>query len=93
MRVCRNGCDLRVFIRERNLHGVLPARAGAQDFGGKEGTLPTFAVQVRDADGKLSERKYKMNGVMVKRLVAAETIADTKSEAKRQKQAPNGLQR
>jgi hypothetical protein len=58
--------------RERNLHGVLPARAGTEDFGGKEGTLPVFTIQVRDAEGQLSERKYKMNGVMVKRIVTSE---------------------
>ena len=79
--------------RERNLHGVLPARAGAENFGGKEGTLPIFVVQVRDAGDKLSERKYKMNGVIVKRVVAAESPLANKPEAKREKRTANSQKR
>lgn len=51
--------------RERKLDGVLPASVGSADFG-KEGTLPTFALHVRDGEGKIVERKYKLNGPIVR---------------------------
>jgi SH3-like domain-containing protein len=54
--------------RER-FNGELPFLIGNEQFG-KEGTLPVFTARVRDADGKLVERKYKMNGVMVRRVLA-----------------------
>ena len=79
--------------RERNLHGVLPARAGAENFGGKEGTLPIFVVQVRDAGDKLSERKYKMNGVMVKRVLAAEAAPAVKPQTNHEKRTANNQKR
>ena len=55
--------------RERNLFGVLPAHAGTADFG-KEGTLPTFTLQLRDSSGSMDEHRYKLNGVMVRRILA-----------------------
>jgi hypothetical protein len=54
--------------RER-FNGELPFVVTKQDFG-KEGTLPVFSVRVRDNDGNLQERKYKMNGVIVRRILA-----------------------
>jgi SH3-like domain-containing protein len=54
--------------RER-FNGELPFLVGNESFG-KEGTLPVFTVNVRDVDGKLVERKYKMNGVIVRRVLA-----------------------
>lgn len=55
--------------RERKLNGVLPAEVGSEDFG-KEGKLPVFTIHVKDDSGQITERKYKMNGVMVRRVVA-----------------------
>jgi hypothetical protein len=55
--------------RERNLHGILPVTASSEDFG-KEGTLPTFTLHVKDDSGTLSERKYKMNTPIVRRVLA-----------------------
>src|SRR3954470_1770039 len=57
--------------RERNLHGVLPIVLRTEDFG-KEGKLPVFVLRVRaeEGDEKTVERKYKMNGVMVRRVLA-----------------------
>jgi len=52
--------------RERNLFGLLPVSMGNEDFG-KEGALRTFTLHVRD-DGNTVERKYKLNGVIVKRV-------------------------
>jgi len=56
--------------RERKLAGELPIRVGQEDFPG-EGRLPAFTLRVRDAEGKVAERKYKLNGVMVRRVLAA----------------------
>ncbi len=56
--------------RERDLKGKLPIRVGVEDFGGKEGKLPTFTLQVENDEGKLVEEKYKLNGVMVRRALA-----------------------
>ena len=54
--------------RERKLNGVLPASVSREDFG-KEGNLPTFTLHVRDDDGKILARKYKLNGPIVRRVV------------------------
>jgi len=51
--------------REHKLGGVLPASVGREDFG-KEGTLPTFTLHVRDKEGTVVERKYKLNGPIVR---------------------------
>ena len=51
------------------LVGELPFSVSTENFG-KEGTLPVFTVRSRDGDGKSLERKYKMNGVIVRRVLA-----------------------
>jgi hypothetical protein len=55
--------------REHNVNGVLPFTLSQEDFG-KEGMLPVFIVRQKDENGNISERKYKMNGVMVRRVLA-----------------------
>ena len=55
--------------RERNLSGVLPVTVSREDFG-KEGMLPVFVLHVKDDDGNLSQRKYKMNTPIVRRVLA-----------------------
>jgi SH3-like domain-containing protein len=55
--------------RERNLAGVLPVTVGSAEFE-KEGTLPIFTLQVKDDGGQTQERKYKLNGPMVRRVLA-----------------------
>jgi len=55
--------------REHNVAGVLPIRTGTEDFG-KEGKLPFFVLRTRGDDGQMVERKYKLNGVMVRRVLA-----------------------
>ncbi len=55
--------------RERNLNGMLPAEAGQENFGA-EGKLPFFTIHVRDDSGNLTKRKYRLKGVMVKRVLA-----------------------
>jgi SH3-like domain-containing protein len=54
--------------RER-IEGILPAIVKQEDFG-KEGVLPAFVIRVLDGDGKVSERKYKLNTPMVRRVLA-----------------------
>lgn len=53
--------------RERNLSGVLPVTISHETFE-KEGDLPTFTLRVQGPDGNVSERKYKMNTPIVKRV-------------------------
>ena len=53
--------------RERKLNGILPVTVGHEDFG-KEGDLPTFVLRVKDAEGNIIERKYKMNTPIVRRV-------------------------
>jgi SH3-like domain-containing protein len=55
--------------RERKLNGILPVTASHEDFQ-KEGTLPTFTLLVKDDGGTVSERKYKMNTPIVRRVLA-----------------------
>lgn len=53
--------------RERKLAGVLPVTTSHETFG-KEGDLPTFTLRVKDANGNILERKYKMNTPIVRRV-------------------------
>ena len=55
--------------RERNLNGFLPVTVSQENFD-KEGVLPIFVLQVKDDGGNLSQRKYKMNTPIVRRVLA-----------------------
>ena len=55
--------------RERNLNGFLPVTVSQENFD-KEGALPVFVLRVKDDDGNVSERKYKMNTPIVRRVLA-----------------------
>ena len=57
--------------RERNLNGVFPVKTGNEDFG-KEGNLPIFVLTVLNDQNQSTERKYRMAGVMVKRVLSPE---------------------
>ncbi len=54
--------------RER-MEGMLPVTVSQESFD-KEGVLPTFTIRVRDENGNVSERKYKLNTPMVRRVYA-----------------------
>ncbi len=54
--------------RERG-EGMLPVKVAQEDFG-KEGVLPAFTIRVLDDNGNVSERKYKLNTPMVRRVYA-----------------------
>ena len=55
--------------REHGLNGVLPVTVTNENFD-KEGTLPVFVLRVKDDAGNVSERKYKLNTPIVRRVMA-----------------------
>jgi len=55
--------------REHGLDGVLPVTITKEDFD-KEGTLPVFILRVKDEAGNVTERKYKLNTPIVRRVLA-----------------------
>lgn len=55
--------------RDRNIFGVLPVSVGMEQFENL-GTEPTFTIHVRDQNGNKAEQKYRLEGVIVKRVLA-----------------------
>jgi SH3-like domain-containing protein len=55
--------------REHGLDGVLPVTMSKENFD-KEGVLPVFVLRVKDDAGNVSERKYKLNTPIVRRVLA-----------------------
>lgn len=55
--------------REHGLNGVLPITVTSETFD-KEGTLPVFVLHLKDDAGNVSERKYKLNTPIVRRVLA-----------------------
>ncbi|HYW98278.1 MAG TPA: hypothetical protein VE822_04135, partial [Candidatus Elarobacter sp.] len=47
----------------------LPVMVSKENFD-KEGELPVFVLRVKDEDGNLTERKYKLATPIVKRVLA-----------------------
>jgi SH3-like domain-containing protein len=62
--------------RER-LKGTLPVTVSQENFE-KEGTLPTFVIRVKDDSGNVSERKYKLNTPIVRRVLAPGEVLSKK---------------
>ncbi len=60
--------------REHGLNGVLPVTLTSENFD-KEGTLPVFILRVQDDSGAVSERKYKLNTPIVRRVLAPGEVA------------------
>ena len=54
--------------RER-MEGVLPVTVTEENFD-KEGVLPVFVIRVKDDNGNVGERKYKLNTPIVRRVLA-----------------------
>ena len=54
--------------RER-MEGVLPVTVSQENFE-KEGMLPAFVIRVKDDNGNVAERKYKLNTPIVRRVLA-----------------------
>ena len=60
--------------REHGLDGVLPVTTTKENFD-KEGILPVFILRVKDDAGNVSERKYKLNTPIVRRVLAPGEVA------------------
>ena len=60
--------------REHGLEGVLPVTVTQETFD-KEGSLPVFILRVQDDAGNVSQRKYKLNTPIVRRVLAAGEVA------------------
>jgi hypothetical protein len=61
-----------------HLVGDLPVEVATQDFG-KDGHLPVFTLRAKDDDKPFQERKYSLNGVMVRRVLAPGEAPPAKS--------------
>ena len=57
----------------------MPAAVGHEEFP-KEGDLPTFTLRVQDENGQMTERKYKLNGPIVRRVLSPEEQAKIDAE-------------
>ncbi|MCU1303925.1 MAG: hypothetical protein JWQ87_4209 [Candidatus Sulfotelmatobacter sp.] len=66
--------------REHGLNGVLPVTVTSENFD-KEGTLPVFILHVKDDSGNVSDRKYKLNTPIVRRVLAPGEQKDTRKSA------------
>jgi hypothetical protein len=55
--------------RERNLEGSLPVTLGQQDFE-KEGSLRTFALNIKDAEGQPRQQLYRFKPPIVRKVLA-----------------------
>jgi len=55
--------------RDRNIFGLLPVSVAQEQFENL-GTEPTFTIHVRDENGNTVAQKYRLEGVIVKRVLA-----------------------
>jgi SH3-like domain-containing protein len=68
--------------REHGLDGILPVTVTQENFD-KEGTLPVFVLRVKDDTGSVSERKYKLNTPIVRRVLAPGEVTPKSSTKRR----------
>jgi len=68
--------------RERGLNGMLPVTVAHESFE-KEGDLPIFILHVQDDAGNITERKYKLNTPIVRRVLAPGEQKDTPKKKNR----------
>jgi SH3-like domain-containing protein len=68
--------------REHGLDGVLPVTITKQDFD-KEGTLPVFILRVKDDAGVVTERTYKLNTPIVRRVLAPGEVPSRPTKRRR----------
>jgi len=78
--------------RERNLVGVFPVSTGTADYG-KEGVEPTFTIRVKNDQGQVSERKYRMIGPIVRRVMTPEEQQKEAAERAARRAAGHGNRR
>ena len=60
--------------RERNLDGVFPVSVSTENFC-SDGVLPVFTIRERNQDGQTLERKYRLLGPLVRRVLSPEEEA------------------
>ncbi len=70
--------------REHGLNGFLPVTVSQENFD-KEGTLPIFILRVKDDNGNLAERKYKLNTPVVRRVLAPGELPQKSAPRKKRK--------
>jgi SH3-like domain-containing protein len=70
--------------REHGLNGFLPITVTTENFD-KEGTLPVFILHVQNDSGNVSERKYKLNTPIVRRVLAPGEQKEPPAPAKRRR--------
>jgi SH3-like domain-containing protein len=70
--------------REHGLNGFLPITVTTENFD-KEGTLPVFILHVKDDNGNLIDRKYKLNTPIVRRVLAPGEQKEPSAPAKRRR--------
>ena len=68
--------------REHGLDGILPVTITKEDFD-KEGTLPVFILRVKDDAGNVTERKYKLNTPIVRRVLAPGEVPSKPTKRRR----------
>ena len=68
--------------REHGLNGFLPVTITKETFD-KEGTLPVFILREKDDAGSLTERKYKLNTPIVRRVLAPGEMPPKPSKKRR----------
>ena len=62
-----------------HLMGDLPVEVATQDFG-KDGRLPVFTLRAKEDDQPFQARKYSLNGVLVRRVLAPGEALPSKSK-------------
>jgi SH3-like domain-containing protein len=76
--------------RERGLAGFFPTRVSHEAFP-NEGDLPTFILHTQDENGQFADRKYKLNGPIVRRVLSPEEQAKVDAQkASRPNPKPRG---
>lgn len=68
--------------REHGLSGILPVTITKESFD-KEGTLPVFILRVKDEADNVSERKYKLNTPIVRRVLAPGEVPSRPAKKRR----------
>jgi SH3-like domain-containing protein len=68
--------------REHGLDGILPVTVTHESFD-KEGTLPVFILRVKDDAGTVTERKYKLNNPIVRRVLAPGEVPSRPAKKRR----------
>ena len=63
---------------KEHLAGDLPIQVGTADFG-KDGHLPVFTLLAKEDDQPFQQRKYSLNGVLVRRVLAPGEVPAAKS--------------